>query len=82
MQQLIEAEKRRAEAAEKRADEIRAERDDWKQQTIRLALVAPSATPPAPPKPVSVPSVGSGHRRRWLAGRSLGEGWWPWRRAG
>ena len=21
-------------------------------------------------------------RRRWLAGRSLGEGWWPWRRAG
>ena len=32
MQQLIEAEKRRAEAAEKRADEIRAERDDWKHQ--------------------------------------------------
>ena len=22
------------------------------------------------------------HRRRWLAGRSLGEGWWPWRRVG
>ena len=71
MQQLIEAEKRRAEAAEKRADEIRAERDDWKHQATRLALAAPIA-PPAAPKPVSVPSVAIGSRRRW----------WPWRRAG
>ena len=72
MQQLIEAEKRRAEAAEKRADEIRAERDDWKHQATRLALAAP-ITPPAAPKPAgSVPPVSLSSRR----------GWWPWRRAG
>ena len=61
MQQLIEAEKRRAEAAEKRADEIRAERDDWKHQATRLALAAPIA-PPAAPKPEAARALGTRSR--------------------
>ena len=53
MQQLIEAERRRAAAAEKRADEIRADRDAWKEQATRLALTAPIALSSHRPSPAA-----------------------------
>jgi hypothetical protein len=66
--------KQRLEEMRQERDRARAGEDAWKTQceavTRQLALPAPQDAQ-APPKPVSVPSVAIGSRRRW----------WPWRRA-
>ena len=60
LRQLLEAERRRA-------DELRADRDAWRDQTQRLALPKPAETATQ-----TVPAVRGGPSRR---------SWWPWRRS-
>jgi hypothetical protein len=63
LQAMLEAEKRRAE-------EIRVERDEWRQSAQRLLLAAPIVTPaPAPPAPTPPTLTTAPPRTPWW-------GWW------